>query len=67
MEIYKILPTGEVEKTIAEIKEVISAEKAQEKLTQLKKRVENCPFCKVAKETIVKLEEAGVKEVIKEP
>ena len=66
METYKILPTGEVEKTIPEIKEVISAKDASEQLTQLKKRVVSCPMCKMARAKIAQLEAVGIKVAAEE-
>lgn len=62
METYKSLPTGEVEKVIPEIKEVMPLSKARAQLTMLKKRVESCPMCKMAREVIASLEAIGVKE-----
>ena len=65
-ETYKILPTGEVEKTIPEVKEVISAEAAQEQLAQLKKRVVGCPMCRMARAKIAQLEAVGIKVAVEE-
>ena len=64
-ETYKVLETGELEKTIPEVKEVISAKAAQEQLTQLKRRVVGCPMCKMARAKIAQLEAVGVKEIVK--
>ena len=61
-ETYKILPTGDVEKTIPEVKEIIAKNIAEKQLAQLKSRIERCPLCKRARETIAKLEAIGVKE-----